>query len=223
LETKICRKCNKELPATKEYYSANCANKDGLRYECKTCMAEYQKAWRIKNKEHVEDYNRLYRKEHPEIILEARARNSEKESERKKKYRAENKETVSQKKKQWQLENPEKRRIARHNRRAKARQLPATLTEQQWQIVKEYFHNECAYCGKNGVLEQDHFIALSKGGEYTNNNIIPACPTCNRSKHDKNFHDWYPKQKFYSKKREKSILEYLGYDKQGEQQLALNL
>lgn len=95
------------------------------------------------------------------------------------------------------------------------------LSESQWNRALESFNNTCAYCGaRDKRLQQEHFIPLSKGGEYTVNNIIPACSKCNRSKYNYSFFEWYPKQEFYSKEREKKILDYLNYN--GEvQQLAL--
>ena len=105
--------------------------------------------------------------------------------------------------------------------RSKKLLLPNTLTLKQWKQVKEYFENRCAYCGKKLPLAQEHFIALSKKGEYTINNIIPSCRVCNSSKIDKDFFEWYPKQKFYSKERERKILKYLGYKNNKIQQLKI--
>jgi len=102
--------------------------------------------------------------------------------------------------------------------------LPATLTLNQWKQIKEDFNYQCAYCGKHlENLTQDHFIALENGGEYTKENIIPACMSCNTSKRDKDFFEWYPQQDFYSKEREKRILEHLKYITQNNQQLKLAL
>ena len=106
-------------------------------------------------------------------------------------------------------------------RRAMKELLPSTLNEQQWELIKQQFDNKCAYCGKGLPLAQDHFLALSKGGEYTINNIIPSCQSCNSSKRDKDFFMWYPKHKSYSKKREDFILKYLNYNKQNIQQLSI--
>jgi hypothetical protein len=81
---------------------------------------------------------------------------------------------------------------------------------------------KCKQCGKEEKLTQDHFKALSNNGEYTKNNIIPACINCNSSKNDADFFAWYPKQSFYSKKQELKILKYLNYDpKTKYQQLAI--
>lgn len=84
----------------------------------------------------------------------------------------------------------------------------------------ENLFKACTKCGRDLPLSQDHFIPLSKGGEYTLNNIIPACVHCNSSKHIQSFFEWYPKYKYYSSNREKKILIFLGF-KNGNQQLKI--
>lgn len=39
---KICSKCNKEFPATPEYFHKNCYSRDGLHSECKECSLGYE-------------------------------------------------------------------------------------------------------------------------------------------------------------------------------------
>ena len=107
--------------------------------------------------------------------------------------------------------------VSAQKRRAAKKQLSNSLTTKQWNKIKEHFDNKCAYCGKELPLAQEHFIPLSDGGEYTHNNIIPACKSCNSSKKNKSFFDWYPKYKRYSKKREKNILKFLGYKNEVQQ------
>ncbi len=121
------------------------------------------------------------------------------------------------KEKQYKYENANNYRMYAQNRLAKGRNLPATLTVDQWLSIKAAFNNKCAYCGKELPLAQEHFVALSKDGEYAISNIIPACHSCNSSKNNKDFFSWYPKYKYYSKNREKIILKYLCYTDQGQQ------
>jgi 5-methylcytosine-specific restriction endonuclease McrA len=124
--------------------------------------------------------------------------------------------------KKYRLEHSDKINIYSHNRRAKKNNLAFNFSEEEWGKCKSYFDNKCAYCGSEEKLTQEHFIPLSQNGEYTKNNIIPVCGNCNSSKHDKDFFEWYPKQAFYTKKRERKILEYLNYDSKTKyQQLAL--
>ena len=109
--------------------------------------------------------------------------------------------------------------INEQKRRARVKELPSTLTLGQWNTIKIAFDNRCCYCGKVKPLAQEHFIAVANKGEYSHNNIVPACKSCNSSKRDKDFFEWYSKFKFYSKTREQKILKYLGY-KNNIQQLS---
>jgi 5-methylcytosine-specific restriction endonuclease McrA len=41
----------------------------------------------------------------------------------------------------------------------------------------------CAYCGVvDAPLQRDCVLALSRGGRYTLDNVVPACRSCNTSK-----------------------------------------
>ncbi|MCE7000831.1 HNH endonuclease [Saccharothrix sp. S26] len=56
------------------------------------------------------------------------------------------------------------------------------LSVAQWAAVKAAWGG-CAYCGATGVpLQKDCVQALSRGGRYTLENIVPACGSCNASK-----------------------------------------
>jgi 5-methylcytosine-specific restriction endonuclease McrA len=56
------------------------------------------------------------------------------------------------------------------------------LTDEQWSALKEAWGG-CAYCGVIGKpLQRDCVLALSRGGRYTLDNIVPACGSCNTSK-----------------------------------------
>lgn len=256
MNTKICRKCGRELPLTEEYFQRRKkGSKDGFRNDCKECKrradhryyeshkeihSEKGRQYRIRNEESIRKYRKDYAIEHRDKIRENKKRyreeNADSIKEKNKQYRlknkdqqtaymeqwnAKNKEHKSQYNKQYYKNNPERRKIQKQTRRAKKQELPATLTKEQWRIIKLHFHDRCCYCGKELLLEQDHFIPLSKNGVYTHNNIVSACRSCNRSKSNKDFFDWYPKQKFYSKKREQKILKFLGYIQEDVQQPAL--
>jgi len=60
------------------------------------------------------------------------------------------------------------------------------LTKVDWQEVLQTFNYRCAYCHKeSNHMEKDHIIPLSRGGNHTKSNIVPACRSCNSRKHDK--------------------------------------
>ena len=48
---------------------------------------------------------------------------------------------------------------------------------------------KCAYCGEDAT-EIDHLIPISKGGNNSPENLVPACKTCNRSKNNKDLSEF---------------------------------
>lgn len=237
---KTCRKCNVEKPLTTEYFQARKSGKDGFRNECKDCQKSYRKQYYERNKERIIKHNLEYRKKNWEQFTANRKlyeeRNKERLAECRKQYYQKNKNEISRKKKiymrenkeyfsqyylEWARNNPDKCKAKRHRREAKLRKLPYNYTEKDWERTVAYFKTACAYCGEEKSLEHEHFIPLSKGGEYTINNIIPACASCNSSKQDSDFFDWYPKHESYSQAREKKILQYLNYESNKTQQLSI--
>ncbi|QGG97156.1 HNH endonuclease [Actinomarinicola tropica] len=56
------------------------------------------------------------------------------------------------------------------------------LDAAQWAALTEAWGG-CAYCGAaDGALQKDCVLALSRGGRYTLDNVVPACRSCNASK-----------------------------------------
>ncbi len=56
------------------------------------------------------------------------------------------------------------------------------LSGEQWAALREAWGG-CAYCGvPDQPLQRDCVLALSRGGRYTLDNIVPACGSCNTSK-----------------------------------------
>ena len=227
------REENKEMLSEqkKAYYEQNKEHikqyKKKYYEENKEMLSEQKKAYYEQNKEHINEYQKQWRESHKEYNQKYKSKwyqeNAQRLKPKHQQYREKNKDKLHNQAKQWKTIN--KDRVAIHNakRRSLKKQLPATLTVQQWQKIKEIFNHQCAYCGKPLTkLTQEHFIPVSKGGEYTHNNIIPACQSCNCSKQAKDFFEWYPQQPYYSKEREQKILDFLGYQ-QGIQQLTIAL
>ena len=69
--------------------------------------------------------------------------------------------------------------------RRRQRRLSAVehdLTPAQWEALKQAW-NGCAYCGATDrPLQKDCVMAISRGGRYTVDNVVPACASCNTSK-----------------------------------------
>jgi len=219
----------------KQYRQENKEKAKQYRYANKEVAAAHHKQYIQNNKEAISTYNKQWEKENRERRAEQKKQwNQANETYMKqwyqsnkttiktqqKQYYQDNKIAIAARHKQYDKEHRAENRIKRQRRKTKERLLPYTLTIKQWDYIKQYFENKCAYCNRELPLTQEHFIALSKGGEYTHNNIIPSCISCNSSKRDNDFFAWYPKYKHYSKNREKQILKFLNYSN-GLQQLSL--
>ncbi len=56
------------------------------------------------------------------------------------------------------------------------------LSDLQWTALTEEWAG-CAYCGAaDQPLQRDCVQAISRGGRYTLDNVVPACASCNASK-----------------------------------------
>ena len=56
------------------------------------------------------------------------------------------------------------------------------LTDDQWARLQAAWGG-CAYCHVNGqAMQRDCVLAISRGGRYTLDNVVPACRSCNASK-----------------------------------------
>lgn len=223
--SKKYREENKEKVSkySKKYYQEKMLDP---KYRAK--QIKWSKTWRKKNPKKVKAYKKQYREENKEAIKEYmneyHRKNSKKNKIRCKEYNEKNKEYIAEQRKQHYIENRDEMIARQHKRRSKMKGLEYSLTSEQWQECLGYFDNSCAYCGLTEEeniekyeksLEQEHFIPISKNGEYTKDNIIPACRSCNGSKCDNDFFDWYPEQDFYSIEREEKILNYLNYKQSG--------
>jgi|GEM_PF-1688686 len=196
-----CTKCGIISPLTTEYYSPRKVGRFGFKRVCRECGSEESKIYIASHKESIAERRRIYR-----ISIAHRPRQYDKYREAKRRYARENK---------------EKNNIYKQSRRSRKANLPHTLTTQQWEEIRQHFGYACAYCGTEGPLEQEHYVALSKFGEYSVSNIICSCKRCNSSKGDRSCHEWWIKQPYYSKQREDKVLKFLGYNTKGIQQLSL--
>jgi len=69
------------------------------------------------------------------------------------------------------------------------------LTDDQWNALQHAWGG-CAYCLSTGVpLQRDCVQALSRGGRYTLDNIVPTCRSCNASKSNDEVTGWLRRKK----------------------------
>ncbi len=69
------------------------------------------------------------------------------------------------------------------------------LTDEQWGALRDAWGG-CAYCGVTDVaMQRDCVQALSRGGRYTLDNIVPTCRSCNASKCNDEVTGWLRRKK----------------------------
>lgn len=125
----------------------------------------------------------------PEHVRAIKRKSSVKHRDTRIKYYWDNRELLLAKRLKHQREHPgmvraRKARYRAHKYAAEIRDF----THQQWVELQDRYDHRCAYCGKRfkGKLTQDHVIPLSKNGNHTLSNIVPACGPCNSSKGNRN-------------------------------------
>lgn len=70
------------------------------------------------------------------------------------------------------------------------------LSDEQWATLKAAWGG-CAYCGETDKpLQRDCVLALSRGGRYTLDNIVPVCRSCNTSKCNDEVTGWLRRKRF---------------------------
>ena len=204
----------------KIYYEQN---REKISEYQKEYQKEYQAQYYDKNKDKLKEYKKDYYQNNKDKLKEYQFQYYDKNKDKLKDYYQKNKDKLKKQRKLYRLNNRDYLNIQNQNRRARIKELEATFTEYDWELVLNHFKKSCAYCGvkqethikhKNQRLHQDHFIPLSKGGTYTVDNIVPACASCNSSKRDNDFNEWYTRQDFYNKDREDKIINYLNTMKQ---------
>ena len=221
--TSICKYCRK----LKYDLNIESIRKESRTYYLKnrTKIIEKSKAYAIDHREERRVYSKKWRMNNKKKIKEYSIANKEELNLKRKKYVENNRDRLRIQKRQTKQNNKEKvleyqrsyyknnkdiYRIDRMRRKSKKKGLTTNFKREDWRKCKEFFNNTCAYCG-NGELKltQDHLAPLTKGGDYTVNNIIPACSSCNSQKNNKDFEKWYLPHDKYSADRLDRILQYI--------------
>lgn len=86
---------------------------------------------------------------------------------------------------------------ARYAKRRKRRlaTVDNDLTPEQWAAIRDAWEG-CAYCQATDVAGQrDCVQPVSHGGRYTLENVVPACASCNASKHNGEVTAWLRRKK----------------------------
>jgi 5-methylcytosine-specific restriction endonuclease McrA len=158
---------------------------------------EQRKKWRAayqRKKEKAVARQRAYRLIHQEQTRDAgRKRDKRRYDANPDKYRIKRRKQYQDDKasyyeyqKAYRALHPDKVRVWHSKRYVKKKHVAISdLTAAQWSEIKLVHGNRCAYCGKKLTPRQitlDHITPISKGGNHTRTNVVPACKSCNSRK-----------------------------------------
>lgn len=203
-QTKVCKDCGIEKPIA-DFYTQNKKRKDGTVYiyhnpECKECSTKRSWDWQINNRKRRSENQKNYARTTKGNEIKNRASKNWREK---------------GKQKEWQRRNLDKLKEYALLRQNKVH----VFTEEEWIECKNYFNFECAYCGfhegdslliYNQQLHRDHVI---HDGSNDIENCVPACLSCNVSKRDNAFTEWYNvNNPNYSEERLNKIINWTTND-----------
>ena len=139
---------------------------------------ETRRKYRLTHKKEISDYYNNHKKKYSETNKRWCKNNPERRKEHKRRYnQTETGKATAQR--------------ANTRRRANLQKITNTLTAHEWENILEKYNYICAYCGVEFDCEnlptRDHIIPISKGGNNTKENIIPACRSCNSKKFNRHW------------------------------------
>lgn len=191
---KCCSQCKQSFPHTREFfYQHSVRGKKTSHSWCKKCEKKKKVEYRKRYPEKIKSYNKRYREKFKEklkdISKEYYESNKEIIKKRARQYYIKNferdKNRRSEYRKKYYIKNKEKYIFIGKKRRLRNKNTSTKdFTKLQWEEMKKIYKNRCAYCGnKTKKLTIDHITPVSKGGDHTYTNIVPACMPCNNKKH----------------------------------------
>lgn len=191
---KRCSRCLTDKSLSDFYFNSYRGNYESA---CKICFRVRVRQWAARNPEKRREAARRHKQTPAGRLGSARYRVRHREDlrARYKVYYEKNRDQITARTRSKRALNPEpietKARWRAANRakvvgyaekhRALKKGLRADLTDAQWQEVLNAWSGQCAYCGRP-ANSQDHLTPVSRGGEHTIWNVVPACLSCNHKK-----------------------------------------
>jgi len=173
----VCDACLRKRASDREYYLANSERLKQYQKEHyaapenKAKRAKTSAAWRAANRESLLAKKTAYRRAHPNQFKEWRAKNP----------------TYL---KEWRAAHPASVQASKAARRLLENADRRLVTEKDWARLLSRYGGRCAFCGASGKMTAEHVVPLNRGGRHSIGNLLPACISCNSSKHDRLLVEW---------------------------------
>ncbi|SEN44345.1 HNH endonuclease [Paenibacillus sophorae] len=152
--------------------------------ECKECSIRRSLKWQSDNHEYYLQQKHIYNTNQTKVSESWRKREREHSKEQR----------INGYQSEWRKVNPEK--LKEYNRQRYSNKKHE-ITFSEWDSCKKYFNYMCAYCG---ITEEEHRLTLNQqlhrehvdcNGSNDLSNCVPACQSCNSSKHKFELIEWY--------------------------------
>lgn len=159
--------------------------------DCKAAKAFYARRSRERHPDYATNYYRANTEACKARTKDWVQRNRDKVRDEQRKRAALNRERYNANLRRWRSRN--KAKVSEFGRRSRAKRKQAKVfkvTAKDWRELVNRFGSRCAYCGKKDTMTADHVVPLSRGGNHSIGNLLPACVTCNISKGPKFLIEW---------------------------------
>lgn len=173
METKICKKCGRELPIS-EFYKDK-SYKDGYKYCCKECLKQHYK----NNRDRILEQQKQYHRDNRDRIFE-----------RQKQYRQEHKDKILEYQKQYR-QTPIGRAIhlvGRYMQSDKEYNRGECTITPQW-MVDNIFTQPCHWCKETDWTKLG-CDRIDNSLPHTPDNVIPCCEECNKKRGSRTYEEF---------------------------------
>lgn len=179
--TKVCNKCNCEKSI--DSFQKQKDGKHGVRPECKDCSSLKKKEYYLRNKQKIQEYQRLNKDSIDSRRKTYLNENKEYISDRHRNYYDKNRDHILEVKKQWRLQNKDKANTSTAKRRAL--KLQATPSWVDHDIVSGMYELAVLFNNVGMSMQVDHIVPLQSSlvcGLHCQDNLQLLLSSDNNSK-----------------------------------------
>ena len=170
----------------------SCYNVDKCRCElCRACKAIYAKRSRNNHPNYAKEHYAKNADYYKQWAANWRKTHGKENSLKAQKWNRKNRERYNERMRLWRQDNPDK--VHRTNKINQAKRKKAKVfkvTVKDWKKLLNQYNFCCFYCKDKGEMTMDHIIPISRGGNHSIGNIIPACKSCNSKKNKRFIMEW---------------------------------